>query len=126
MGSLKKMQVEKLPAERQPQVRQIVRYLYCLIMEAFNSYGKKDIDGKGIKLFQEVLLSIGFPRTAEMIFNQWMEAHKPAAEAVPVADDKKGGKDDKKKAKEDEKKKGKDDKKDKKESKDDKKDAKGK
>merc|ERR1712060_746481 len=101
MGSLKKLQLDKLPPEKQRKARQVCQYLFCLVLEAFNSYGKKDLDGKCIKLFQEVLLSIGFPRTAEDIFNKWVsyqpsEQAGAAAEAAGAAEK---GKDEKKKGK---------------------------
>lgn len=121
--SLKKIQLDKLPALKQEKARSVCVYLFCLVMEAFNSYGKKDIDGKGIKLFQETLISIGFPKTAKRIFNQWLEYQRAAAAPAAEPDKKDGGKDDKKKGKDDKKDK-KDDKKDKKDDKKDKKDKK--
>ncbi|CAJ1386509.1 unnamed protein product, partial [Effrenium voratum] len=36
---LKKMQLDKLPAETQPKVRSLVVYVYCLVQEAWNTYG---------------------------------------------------------------------------------------
>merc|ERR1712232_240899 len=66
--AVKKIQLDKLPAEKQPGVRKFVVYFMCLIKEAFKSYGEKDLDGKGIKLLQEALISIGFRRSAEAIY----------------------------------------------------------
>mmetsp|Transcript_33055 Transcript_33055/g.51346 ORF Transcript_33055/g.51346 Transcript_33055/m.51346 type:complete len:2017 (-) Transcript_33055:221-6271(-) len=134
-NSLKKMQLDRLPAAQQTQARRIVQYFFCIIQEAFKSYGLKDIDGKGIKLFQECLIAIGFPKCAKAMFTTWCEAQKkeePTEEANTTAatdkkDDKKKGKDSKddkkkddkkgksdEKAKKDDGKKDKDDKKDKK------------
>jgi len=121
--SLKKMQLDKLPSESQPKVRQMVVYLFCMVQEAFNSFGK-DFDGKGIKLLQEVLLSIGFPKIAESLFEKWLSSQNEATSEAAAPEKGKEGKDDKKKGgkDKDDKKKGKDDKKDdKKDSKDDKK-----
>jgi len=133
-ASFKKMKLDKLPADDQPKVRRMARYLFSIIQEAMNSFCKNDLDGRGIKQFQEALLCMGFKVTAEKMFEMWKEAQvakaekeKAAAEASAPAkggkDDKKGKADDKKgKEKEKEKEK---DKKDKKE-KDDKKDKKSK
>merc|ERR1711966_10378 len=108
-------QFDRMPASQQPQVRRIVRYYFCILQEGFNSYGKNDLDGKGIKLFQESLISVGFKNCAKTMFQLWKQAQEAkagkAAEAAAPAE--KGGKDDKKKGKDD-KKAGKDDKKDKK------------
>lgn len=127
-ASLKKMQLDKQPAEKQPEVRSLIVYIFCIIQEGFNSFAKV-LDGKGIKLFQEALISIGFPKTAEAMFEQWTEVQAPKAEEEDKdAEKEKGGKDDKKKgkdkdAKKDDKKKDKEkekdkDKKDKKDKKD--------
>eukprot|EP00435_Cladocopium_sp_Y103_P062278 s262_g23.t2 len=84
---------------------------------------------ESIKLFQEVLISMGFPHNARGLFEEWKKVMQPEAEAAePEAeakdkDKKKGGKDDKKDKKKDGKDK-KDDKKDQKGKKDDKKDDK--
>merc|ERR1712048_1310132 len=92
--ALKKMQLDKLPADQQSQVRTLVCYYYCIIQESFNSFGKKDLDGKGIKALQEALLCIGFPKTAAKDFEDWKEyqtnsSTDPAA-AEPAAAAEKG------------------------------------
>merc|ERR1712217_749744 len=100
-AALKKLQLDKLWAS-QPQARRMVLYLYCIIQEATRSYGKRDlIDGKGIRLLQETLIGIGFPRTAESIYDarkkNQEEAAKAAADAAGGDKGKKGDdKDDKK------------------------------
>merc|ERR1719487_1879247 len=42
-NALKKMQLDRLAAEQQGQARKLVRYFFCIIQEAFNSYGKNDL-----------------------------------------------------------------------------------
>eukprot|EP00434_Breviolum_minutum_P001099 symbB.v1.2.000962.t1/scaffold39.1/size394969/6 len=121
---LKKMQLDKVASESQPKVRSLVTYVYCLLQEAWSTYGKKGLlDGKGIKLFQEVLISLGFPQNAKGMFEEWKKVVQPekAEEEDTKEKDKKKGKDkdDKKDKKKDPKDK-KDDKKDKKDKKDDK------
>ncbi|OLP85030.1 putative ATP-dependent RNA helicase DDX60 [Symbiodinium microadriaticum] len=49
--ALKKLQLDRLPAEAQPKVTSLVVYIYCLVQEAWNSYGilagkKGLLDGK--------------------------------------------------------------------------------
>ncbi|CAE7192690.1 ZIFL2 [Symbiodinium natans] len=45
--ALKKLQLDRLPPEAQPKVTSLVVYVYCLVQEAWNSYGKKGLfDGK--------------------------------------------------------------------------------
>eukprot|EP00434_Breviolum_minutum_P001100 symbB.v1.2.000962.t2/scaffold39.1/size394969/6 len=45
---LKKMQLDKVASESQPKVRSLVTYVYCLLQEAWSTYGKKGLlDGKG-------------------------------------------------------------------------------
>merc|ERR1712048_339747 len=83
--SLRKMQLDKMPEDKTPQVRRMVTYFFYVIQEAFRSYGKKDIDGKGIRLFQEALVSIGCPNTAEHIFKEWSEARLKEAKAAEDA-----------------------------------------
>lgn len=122
---LEKMQLDKLAVELQPKVRSLVVYIYCLLQEAWNTYGRKRLlDGKCIKLFQEVMISLGFPQNARGLFEQWKKVMQPEAEPDEAEakdkDKKKGGKDDKKDKKKDGKDK-KDDKKDQKGKKDDKK-----
>eukprot|EP00928_Gymnodinium_smaydae_P014150 TRINITY_DN15141_c0_g2_i3.p1 TRINITY_DN15141_c0_g2~~TRINITY_DN15141_c0_g2_i3.p1 ORF type:complete len:1998 (-),score=638.27 TRINITY_DN15141_c0_g2_i3:221-6076(-) len=109
--ALKKMQLDRVPQEKQPHVLSLVRYFFCILQEGFRSFGSTELDGKGIKLFQECLHAIGFPKTADAIFEAWKEAKAAkaaseaaaAAAAAPAADDKKKGKDDKKKDKDDKK-----------------------
>merc|ERR1711896_26907 len=117
--ALRKMQLDKMPDEKKPQVKRMVTYFFYVIQEAFKAYGKKDLDGKGIRLFQEALVSIGCVKCAEHVFKVWSEARlaeaKAAEDAAAAAEKEKGGKDDKKKGKE------KDKKEDKKKDKDDKK-----
>ncbi|CAE8692993.1 unnamed protein product [Polarella glacialis] len=72
--ALKKMQLDKLPTESQQKARQLVCYVFIIVQEGFNSFGKKDLDGKGIKIFQETLISIGFPKTAVTMFETWKQA----------------------------------------------------
>merc|ERR1712151_391001 len=55
--ALRKMQLDKMPDEKKPQVKRMVTYFFYVIQEAFKAYGKKDLDGKGIRLFQEALVS---------------------------------------------------------------------
>merc|ERR1711953_1444761 len=94
--ALRKMQLDKMAEDKRPQVKRMVTYFFYVITEAFRSYGKKEIDGKGIKLFQEALISIGFPSTAENIFTVWSEAQvavaKAAEEAAVEKEKEKGGK----------------------------------
>mmetsp|Transcript_59948 Transcript_59948/g.97036 ORF Transcript_59948/g.97036 Transcript_59948/m.97036 type:complete len:1938 (-) Transcript_59948:58-5871(-) len=122
--ALKKMQLDKLPTESQQKARQLVCYVFIIVQEGFNSFGKKDLDGKGIKIFQETLISIGFPKTAVTMFETWKQAQKPADSKEDEKEADKGGKDDKKKGKDAKDDKKKDDKKDKKDDKKDKKDDK--
>merc|ERR1712157_332293 len=99
-ASFKKMLLDKQPAEKQTQARRVVRYFLCIVQEAMNSFGKADIDGKGIKGLQEALVCVGFPKSAERIFAVWKENQQKlaqaAAEAAAAAEKEKGGKDDKK------------------------------
>lgn len=126
-GAVNKMKLDKMDGAGQLKARHFVRYYFCLVQEVFNMYSKKEMDGKGIKLLQEVLLSIGFPKTSERMFNSWLADQKAKAEAeaaaAAAAAGAKGGKDDKKKGKEEKKDDKKNDKKDdkKKDKKDDKK-----
>merc|ERR1711948_152901 len=105
-AALKKMQLDKLPATSQPQARRVVLYLYCIIQEITRSYSKRDlIDGKGIRLLQETLIGIGFPRTAESVYDAWRQNQEELAKAAAKTeggdkgkktddkDDKKGKKD---------------------------------
>merc|ERR1712087_53289 len=102
-----------LPETAQPQARSLVLYVYCLIQEINKSYVTKGlIDGKGVKLLQETLIAIGFPRAAAAVFDTWRKKQEASAakaeepEAADKKDDKKGKKDDKKddkKSKKDEK-----------------------
>merc|ERR1712187_166990 len=105
--ALRKMQLDKMTEEKRPQVKSVVTYFFYVIQEAFRSFGKKEMDGKGIKLFQEALISIGFPSTAEHISSVWSEAQVAEAKAAEAAaaekEKEKGGKDDKKKGKDDKK-----------------------
>merc|ERR1711879_1074919 len=82
LKALKKIQLDKLPAEKQPAVRRFVVYFMCMINEAFKSYGRDDLDGKGIKLLQEALISIGMRETAEAMFTKWSENMKNKAAAA--------------------------------------------
>merc|ERR1711907_310149 len=72
--AFKKMQLDRLPASSQGQVRRIVRYFFCILQEAYNSYGKSDLDGKGIKLFHECLIAVGFRTCAKTMYQNWKEA----------------------------------------------------
>merc|ERR1712217_1020402 len=107
-NALKKMQLDKLPAASQPQARRLVLYLYCIIQETTRSYGKRDlIDPKGIRLLQETLIGIGFPRTAGSIYDAWRQNQEEMVKAAAKTeggdkgkkaddkDDKKSKKDDK-------------------------------
>mmetsp|Transcript_45205 Transcript_45205/g.105396 ORF Transcript_45205/g.105396 Transcript_45205/m.105396 type:complete len:1912 (+) Transcript_45205:101-5836(+) len=125
--ALKKMQLDKLPETAQPKVTSLVVYVFCLVQEAWNSYGSKGLlDGKGIKLLQEMLISLGFRLNAQGMFKQWKEVQASAGKDDGAGEDGEKGKDGKDKkgkdAKDDkkaDKKKDKEkDKKDKKESKD--------
>merc|ERR1712060_853294 len=82
------------------------------------------IDGKGIKLLQETLIGIGFPQTAESVYDAWRQNQEELAKAAAKAEGGDKGKkaDDKddKTGKKDDKKDKKDDKKDKKDKDDDK------
>merc|ERR1712048_870802 len=84
--ALRKMQLDKMPEERRPQVKRMVTYFFYVIQEAFRSFGKKDLDGKGIKLFQEALISIGFPKTAEHVYDKWSEFRLAEAKAAEEAE----------------------------------------
>jgi len=120
--ALKKLQLDRLPAEAQPKVTSLVVYIYCLVQEAWNSYGKKGLlDGKCIKLFQELLISLGFRSNAQGLFRQWKEVQASLGKEEGAPEDGEKGKDGK-----DKKGKEKDDKKDKKKEKEkkDKKDSK--
>merc|ERR1712048_435568 len=86
-GAMRKMQLDKMPEEKRPQVKRMVTYFFYVIQEAFRSYGKKEMDGKGIKLFQEALISIGFTSTAEHVFTVWSEAQIAESKAKEEADD---------------------------------------
>lgn len=124
---LKKLQLDKIPPENQVKVRSLVVYIYCLVQEAWNSYGRKGLlDGRSIKLFQELLIALGFPLNAKGMFQEWKKAQISKGEDKDDADakDKKKGKDDKKDDKKDKKKEKEKDKKDDKNDKKDK-DAKG-
>merc|ERR1711937_906057 len=68
-AGLKKMQPSKLP-DQQAKVQQLVIYIYCLVQECYRSY-KEEIDGKNIKLLQEMLQCIGFPESAKKLFEAW-------------------------------------------------------
>eukprot|EP00929_Paragymnodinium_shiwhaense_P082526 TRINITY_DN4351_c0_g1_i1.p1 TRINITY_DN4351_c0_g1~~TRINITY_DN4351_c0_g1_i1.p1 ORF type:complete len:1954 (-),score=750.05 TRINITY_DN4351_c0_g1_i1:133-5994(-) len=121
---LKKIQLDRLPAERQVEARRLVIWTVIVIQEMCNAF-MKELDAKGIKLLQEVLCSVGFKMSAESIYQVWAEGQLAAI--APAEDDKaKNGKDDKKKGKDDKKddKKGKKD--DKEKDKKDKKDGKDK
>merc|ERR1712232_456988 len=99
-AALKKLQLDKLPAASQPLARRVVCYLFTMAQEAFNSFGRKEIDGKGTKIFQELLISIGFPKVASSMFDQWLEVQVEAAsKAAAAAEEAEKGdkKDDKKK-----------------------------
>merc|ERR1712108_125045 len=101
-AAFKKIQLDRVAAEHQKQAATLVRYLSAMCQECMNSYGKL-IDGKGIKIIQEALLSIGFAKTAEHAYATWKETQLKAAEAAEAAaaaaeKEKGGGKDDKKKA----------------------------
>jgi len=123
--ALKKMQLDKLPPPQQPKARQLVQYLFCLLQELMNSYGKR-LDGKGIKQVQEALICIGFPKVAGHAFKTWLDHKAKEAESAAKASENDKGKDDKKKGKDDKKDDKKDKKEDKKDKKDDKKDKKDK
>merc|ERR1712060_871832 len=77
---LKKAQLDKLPADTKDQARRLVVYFYCIIQETMKSFCKRDlIDGKGIKLIQETLRSIGFPKTANSAFASWKQTQEKFA-----------------------------------------------
>merc|ERR1712151_946256 len=79
-------QLDKLPAASQPQARRMILYLYCIIQETTRSYGKRDlIDSKGIRLLQETLIGIGFPRTAESVYDNWRKTQEDMAKAAAEA-----------------------------------------
>ena len=100
--------------------------MYCLVNEAFGAFSKNGIiDGKAIKLLQELLFSLGFPNSAKKLFLAWKaQQEAEAAAAAAAAAEASSGKKEDKKSKKDDKKDKKDDKKDKKDDKKDKKDKK--
>merc|ERR1712187_285659 len=71
--ALKKMQLHNQPADQWDKQRSLICYIYCILQEGFSSFGKKDLDGKQIKLFQEVLMSIGFTQGAATMFDLWVK-----------------------------------------------------
>merc|ERR1712113_238935 len=99
--ALEKMQISKLPEKQQSQAKRLVQYLFCIVQETFNSFGKKELDGKGIKQLQECLIVLGFPQIASRIFKTWAEYQR--ANIAPPAEPEKDKKDDKKDKKDDKK-----------------------
>merc|ERR1711920_406815 len=80
--ALKKMQLDRETDEAKKVVaHRMIKYVISMVQECFNSYGKTELDGKGMKLLQEVLLSVRFPRTAASLFGKWYEWKMAQAEA---------------------------------------------
>ncbi|CAD7968229.1 unnamed protein product [Amoebophrya sp. A25] len=101
------------------KLAQFVCYLFNFCHEIFKIHGV-EVDGKGIKLIQEVLIQIGFPESAAETFKAWRELQmgkesssptdsvvddrKSKSETAGAGKDKKGDKKDSKKDKKDSKK----------------------
>merc|ERR1712206_45285 len=95
------MRLDTMPISCQPRVRQLICHVYCMVNDFFASY-KKELDIKAISTLQELLISLGFPKTGAFVLETWTEEVAKAqsessavVDAAPVAkegDDKRKGK----------------------------------
>ncbi|CAD7960043.1 unnamed protein product [Amoebophrya sp. A120] len=103
-GTLNTFMTQDLGENQQgvsPRMAQFVCYIFNFCHTVFKEYGQ-DLEGKGIRLLQEVLIALGFPESATKVFRQWAEM-QAGDESSPndSVDPKKDAKDDKKSKKED-------------------------